>query len=232
VSQGAATPAVMRANPTVPVVFGFSGDPVVARFVQSLARPGANATGVSFMSVELNPKRIDFVRAALPHARKFGLLSNANHAGEENEIVACQQALQPVGVQLSVYRVSGMNEIQPAVARALEDGIEVLVVLPSSSMVRQAASIANQCLARKVPVVSGWASMARDGLLLTYGPNLTDAYRRVAWYAMRVLGGAKPGDLPVEQPTKFELVVNKRTAATLGLTLPLGLLAQAEEIIE
>lgn len=231
-AQGAATPGVVRANPTVPVVFAYSADPVVGKIVQSLARPGGKATGVTFMSVELNPKRIDFVRTALPKARKIGLLSNINHFGEENEIAACQTAVQQAGAELTVYRVTALPEIQPAVVRALDDGIEVLVVLPSAGMVRYSSEIIRQCLARKVPVVSGWSSFAHAGALLTYGPNLGEGMKRVAWYTMRVLGGARPSDLPVEQPTKLELVVNRKTAAQLGIDLPIVLLAQAEEIIE
>ena len=232
VTQGAATPAVIAAKPRVPVVFGFSGDPIVAGFVQSLARPGGNATGMNFMSLELNPKRIDLLRTALPHCRKVALLSNARHAGEENEIVACQRALDPTGIQLSVHRAQGPADIQAGVGAALDSGAQALVVLPSSSMVQRAPAIVAQCLERKVPVVSGWASIARAGALLTYGPNLTEAYKRIAHHIARVLAGMPPSSLPVEQPSSLELAVNLKTAAALGLKLPQTLLAQADEIIE
>jgi len=232
VAQGAATPAVIAAKPRVPVVFAFSGDPVVAGFVQSLARPGGNATGMTFMSLELNPKRIDLLRTALPHCRKVALLSNARHAGEENEIVACQRALNPTGIQLSVHRAQSPADIPAGVGAALDGGAQALVVLPSSSMVQRASAIAAQCLERKVPVVSGWASIARAGALLTYGPNLTEAYKRIAHHVARILAGVPPGSLPVEQPSSLELAVNLKTAAALGLELPQTLLAQADEIIE
>jgi putative ABC transport system substrate-binding protein len=232
VAQGGATLAVVRAKPSVPVVFAYSGDPVVAGIAQSFARPGGNATGMSFMSLELNPKRIDLVRTALPACRKVGLLSNARHAGEENDIAATQQACGPAGIELSVWRSQAPNETPSVVGQALDSGIEALLVLPSSPMVQQASAIAGQCLARKVPVVSGWASIARGGALLTYGPKLGETYRRVGWYVMRVLGGAAPASLPIEQPTTFELVINKKTADALGLTLPPSLLAQADEVVE
>ena len=232
VAQGTATPVVVRLKPAVPIVFAISADPVVAGVVQSLARPGGNATGITFMSVELNPKRIDLLRAALPACRKVGLLSNSTHSGEEKEIVACQQAVERSGVEMSVYRANGASEVLPAVGRALDDGIQALNVLPSSSMVRQAPAITAQCLARKVPVVSGWASIAHSGALLTYGPNLGEAYKRLASYVMRVLGGAPANSLPIEQPTVLELVINMKTAQALGITLPPTLLAQANEIIE
>jgi putative ABC transport system substrate-binding protein len=232
VAQGAASVPVVRAKPAVPVVFAFSGDPVVAGIVHSLARPGGNATGVSFMSIELNLKRIDLLRVALPLLRKMALLSNARHAGEENEIAACQRAVAGVGIELSVWRSQSPDDVSSVVARALDAGAQALVMLPSSFMVRHAAAICAQCLVRKVPVVSGWASIAQAGALLTYGPNLQASYRRVGWYATRVLAGAAPASLPVEQPTMFELVINKKIATTLGMTLPASLLAQAEEVIE
>ena len=232
VVQGAASVPVVRAKPSVPVVFGFSGDPVVGGIVQSLARPGGNATGMSFMSVELNPKRIDFLRTLLPACRRVALLSNARHFGEENEIVACQRAVEGVGVEITVYRSQNPSDVQATIAQALDAGAQALVMLPSSSMVRQAEATCAQCLARKVPVVSGWASIAYAGALLTYGPNLELAYRRIASYVVRVLGGASPASLPVELPTTFELVLNRKTANTLDIGLPPSLLAQADEVIE
>jgi putative tryptophan/tyrosine transport system substrate-binding protein len=232
VAQGAATPSVVRAKPRVPVVFAYSGDPVVAGIAQSFARPGGDATGVSFMSQELNPKRIDLLRLALPECRRVALLSNARHAGEENDIAASQRAVERSAIELIVLRSQGSTDIPALVERALDAGSQALLALPSSTMVAQAPAIVAQCLARRVPVVSGWAAIARAGALLTYGPNLAEAYKRVGWYVVRVLGGAAPGNLPIEQPTTFELVVNRKTAGTLGLALPPSLLAQADEVIE
>jgi putative ABC transport system substrate-binding protein len=232
VSQGAATVPVVAAKPSVPVVFGYSGDPVVAGFAQSLARPGGNATGVSFMSIELNLKRIDLLRVALPDCRKIALLSNVRHFGEENEIAACQSAVRPLGIELAVHRVRLGSELGSAVADAAQAGAQALVMLPSSLMVREARSVAAECLRRRIALISGWASIARSGALLTYGPNLQDAYKRVALYAVRVLDGASPATLPIEQPTIFELAVNAKTAAALGLSLPANLMAQADEVIE
>lgn len=232
VVQGAASVPVIQAKPSVPVVFGFSGDPVVAGIVQSLARPGGNATGMSFMSVELNAKRIDFLRTMLPACRNIALLSNARHFGEENEIAACQRTVEGAGIVLSVWRSQSPADIQSVVKQALDSGAQALVMLPSSSMVHQAAMTCAQSLARNVPVVSGWASIARAGALLTYGPNLEAAYRRIGFYVMRVLGGAAPASLPIEQPTSLELILNRKTADALGVTIPPTLLAQADEVIE
>lgn len=232
VTQGTASVPVAKAKLSVPIVFGFSGDPVVAGIADSLARPGGNATGMSFMSIELNPKRVDFLRTALPDCRKVALLSNARHAGEEAEIVACQQAVERVGIELAVHRVRGAAEIPTSVAQALDGGAQALLMLPSSLMVQHASTVATQCLARKVPLVSGWASIARAGALLTYGPNFQQAYNRIAFYVVRILGGAAASSLPIEQPTVFELVINMKTAAALGVTLPPSLLVQADEVIE
>ncbi|MCW5745843.1 MAG: ABC transporter substrate-binding protein [Alphaproteobacteria bacterium] len=232
VAQGAATPPVVRARPSVPVVFGYSGDPVVAGIVQSLARPGGNASGVTHMAVELMPKRIDFVRSVVPDCRKIALLSNARHAGEEGEIVACQQAVAGQGIALSVHRFAAAAEAGTTLSGALDSGAEAVIALSSATMVQLAPRLAASCLERRVPLVSGWADIARAGALLTYGPNLSEAYKSVARYVVRVLGGASPADLPIEQPTVFELVVNLKTANALGLRLPATLLAQADEVIE
>ena len=152
--------AVVRAKPTVPVVFAYSGDPVVAGIAQSFARPGGDATGVSFMSQELNPKRLDLLRVALPECRKVALLSNARHAGEENDIAATQRAVERAGIALTVWRSQSPAETPALVTQALDAGAQALIMLPSSPMVQQAAAVVGQCLARKVPVVSGWASIA------------------------------------------------------------------------
>lgn len=232
VSQGAATVTVAAAKPSVPVVFGYSGDPVVAGIAQSMSRPGGNATGISFMSVELNPKRIDLLRTALPACSRIALMSNTRHAGEEKEIAACQSAVEPLGIELTAYRGQNAGEIRNALAQALDSGTQAIVMLPSSTMVQLAPSAAADCIAHKVPLVSGWATMARAGALFTYGPNLQEAYKRLAVYVVRVLGGAAPATLPIEQPTVLELAINQKTAAALGLTLPPALLAQADEIIE
>lgn len=232
VSQGGATPLVVRAQPSVPVVFAFSGDPVVAGVVDSLARPGGNATGMTFLSIELNPKRIGLAREIVPGCRTVALLSNRRHPGEEKEIAACQQTVQQLGIDLSVYRIEGQAEALAAAGEALGKGAQAVLALSSAGMLQHVAALARVCGERKVPLLGGWAMFARQGAVLSYGPRLSDCFRRVAWYVARVAGGAAPGTLPVELPTAFELVVNKRAAAGMGLTVPVTLLAQADEVIE
>ena len=187
---------------------------------------------MSFMSVELNPKRIDFLRTMLPACRKIALLSNARHFGEENEIAGLPAHRRRRRHRAQRLAQPSPADVQSVVGQALDGGAQALVVLPSSSMVQQAAATCAQCLARNVPVISGWATLARAGALLTYGPNLEAAYRRIGFYVVRVLGGAAPANLPIEQPTILELVLNRKTANALGVTIPSTLLAQADEVIE
>jgi putative ABC transport system substrate-binding protein len=232
VAQGGATPLVIRAKPTVPVVFAFSGDPVVAGVIDSLARPGGNATGMSFMSIELNPKRIGLARELVPGCSKVALLSNRRHPGEEKEIAACQQAVRELGIELSDYRVETDAEALAATNEALGKGAQAMLMLSSAGMMRHIAGVSAVCNPRKVPLICGWSMFARQGAVLSYGPKLDDCFRRVAWYVARVNGGASPATLPVELPTSFELVINKRAAASMGLNVPPTLLAQADEVFE
>lgn len=232
VSQGGASPLVIRAKPAVPVVFAFSGDPVVAGMVESLARPGGNATGMTFLSIELSAKRIGLARELVPGCRKVAMFSNRRHPGEEKEIAAFQETVQKIGIEMSVHRMQTQDEAIAAAREALDAGTQAVLTLSSAGMLQQTPAIAAAFGERKVPVIGGWASFARRGAVMSYGPNLPECYRRIAWYAARVLGGAAPSTLPIEQPSSFELVVNKKAADGLGLTLPVTLLAQAGEVIE
>lgn len=232
VSQGAALPPVAGARPTVPVVFGYSGDPVAAGVVQSLANPGGKITGMSFMSIELMPKRIDLLRQALPACRRIALISNSLHAGEAREVAACQQAVQPSEIRLSVHLVKDPADLKTVLGQALDSDAQAILTLPSALMVRNAPSLAAACIERRMPLISGWSSIARSGALMTYGPNLEKGFDRVAYLVLRVLGGAAPASLPVEQPSEFELAINLKTAAALGIAIPASLQALADELIE
>ena len=232
VSQGGASPLVVRAKPAVPVVFAFSGDPVVAGMVDSLARPGGNATGMTFMSIELSPKRLGLARELVPGCRKVALFANRRHPGEEKEIASFQEAVQKIGIELAVHRVQTQDEAAAAAREALGAGTQAVLALSSAGMLQQTPAIAAVFGERKVPVIGGWASFARHGATLSYGTNLLECYRRIAWYVARVLGGTAPSTLPIEQPSMFELVINKKTVQSLGLALPPTLLAQADEVIE
>ncbi len=232
VTQGGATPVTIRARPKVPVVFGYSGDPVAAGFAQSLARPGGNATGLTFLSIELMPKRIGLLRQALPDCRRIALISNARHPGEEREIAACRTVVEAADVKLTVHTFDGVAGFKTAIAAALGSGAQAVLGLPSALMMYNTPLLAAACIEQKVPLISGWSEMARSGALMTYGPNLARAYARIARYAVRILDGTSPDVLPIEQPTELELVINRKTAASIGLALPPSLLAQADELID
>jgi putative ABC transport system substrate-binding protein len=178
------------------------------------------------------PKRIDLLRTALPACRRIALISNSRHPGEQMEIVACRSVIEPFAIQLGVYLLKAPGDLMATLAQAFTDGAQAILTLPSALMVRNATSIASACVEQRVPLISGWASMARSGALLTYGPNLEKGFGRLAVYALRVLDGTSPATLPIEQPTEFELVINLKTAAALGVAIPPTLLAQADELIE
>lgn len=168
----------------------------------------------------------------MPGCKRIALISNARHPGEENEIAACRTLVERAGLMLSVHKSDNAAGLKPALAEALGSEAQAVLVLPSSLMVRNAAMLAGGCIERKVPLISGWSDMARSGALLTYGPNLERAYESIANYAVRILNGTSPEVLPIEQPTEFELAINRGTAAALGITLPPSLLAQANELFD
>jgi putative ABC transport system substrate-binding protein len=184
------------------------------------------------MALELNIKRIGFARDLVPNCRKVALLSNRRHPGEEREIAVCQEAVAQAGIELSVHRLLTASEATAAIGEALDKGAEAVLTLPSAGMLQHVPAFVAACAPRKVPLIGGWTVFAQRGAVLTYGPDLADCYRRVARYVARVLGGNAPSTLPVELPTVFELAVNKQAATGLGLTLPMTLLAQANEVIE
>jgi putative tryptophan/tyrosine transport system substrate-binding protein len=224
--------AVQPLQPTMPVVFGFSGDPVDGKLVDSLARPGRNFTGMSYLALALVGKRIELLKEWLPQLQRVAILAQPQHPGEQRERQASEEAVAKLGLALSYYPIAGIAEIDDALAAIRRDGCDALVVFPDSTMYRVSERIARFAIAAKLPSVSGWAPFATSGLLLTYGPNIRDLYRSLARYVDRILRGAKAAELPVEQPTTFELVINAKTAKALGLTIPPALLARADEVIE
>jgi len=217
---------------TTPMVFSFSGDPVIAGLVNSLASPGGNITGVSHMSYELNEKRLDVLREALPMVRRVALLSDPQHAGEHLELEANLRASARLGFELVHVRASNLAELDAGLIRIRQSGAQAMVVLPDATMTPNRKRIASFASAARIPMISGWAMFANAGALMTYGPNLGDSYRRLGHYVDKLLKGAKPADLPVEQPTRFELVVNLRTARALSIALPHSILLRADRVIE
>ena len=233
VVTGAATPDSLRVVREIPVVYVFSGDPVAAGWATSLASPNEGATGITWLSVELNGKRIELLKEAFPALRRLAILSNPLHPGEDMEIAECRKAAAALGISLLYLPARDVDELDDALKRLdAEGGADAIIALPDMLMVAQRAKIVEFGVERRMPVISGWARFAHSGALLTYGPNLANSVRRLAGYVHRVLAGTKPSALPIEQPTTFELVVNLKTARRLGLELPPTLLARADEVIE
>ena len=230
--QGVTVRTVHALKPTLPVVFGFSGDPVEAGLVQSLGRPGGNMTGMTFMALDLVGKRIQMLREFLPQMRRVGVLANPQHAGEKQERSASAEAAKALGLEVSYLPVTKSTEIEAALALARKERCEAVDVYPDALMANEAERIAAFAQQEKLASVSGWSVFPDRGMLASYGPNLRDVYRRLAVYADRILRGAKPADLPVERPTSVESVVNRRTAKAIGITIPQSILLRAERVID
>jgi putative ABC transport system substrate-binding protein len=233
VAQGQAVPGVKMDAGTVPIVFGFSGDPVAARLVTSLSRPGANLTGFSLLAPELAGKRVELLKEAAPRLSRLAVLTNPLHAGEDQELRETQGAAVRVGLKLQQFPVRTVVEVDAALAAMMRDHIDGIIALSNLLTMRQRSAIAEVAARYRTPTISGWEDFAVDGNLMSYGPNLKHAWRRVAAsYVDKVLKGAKPADLAVQQPTEFQLVINQRTAKALGLKIPSSLLLRADRVVE
>jgi ABC-type uncharacterized transport system substrate-binding protein len=224
--------AVYRVKPPGPVVFSFSGDPVDAGFVQSFAHPGGNFTGISLMSLDLVGKRIELLREVVPSVRRVAVLASPQHAGEHRERAASAEVIAKLGMTMAYVPVDEASQLDAGFQTILTQNCDALVTFPDGMTVANSGRIAKFALDAKLPTVSGWASFADDGFLLTYGPNLAISYRGLARPVDRILRGARPADLPVELPRSVELVLNARTARALGITLPQSVLVRTDRIIE
>jgi len=229
---GPATFPVVRAGATMPVVFGFSGDPVEAGLASSLSRPGRNFTGVTFLSFDLAGKRLELLKEVIPKLKQVAILANPQHAGEQSELRASQAAAKSLGLAVDYHQVRNEGEIDDALAAMLKSRSEAMDMFPDGLLLRYSGKIAAFAEKNRIPAISGWAEFAERGNLMAYGPNLRDSYRRLATYVDKIVKGAKPADLPVEQPTSFELVVNLKTAKAIGITIPQSLLARANAVIQ
>jgi putative tryptophan/tyrosine transport system substrate-binding protein len=224
--------AAKNATSTIPIVFRGGADPVGDGLVASLARPGGNLTGVSFVPNELTAKRLELLSELVTQAGVIALLMNPNNASAERVIRDVQEAARTKGLQLHVLKASSESEIDTAFASLVQLHAGALVVGGDpflSSRREQLVALASR---HAVPSIYAWREFAAAGGLISYGSSLTTANRLVGIYAGKILKGAKPADLPVQQPTKFELVINLKTAEALGITVPQSMLMRADEVIE
>jgi putative ABC transport system substrate-binding protein len=227
-----ATEAAKRATSTIPIVFTVSGDPVAEGFVASLARPGGNLTGLATTSPEVVGKQLDMLRAVVPKVSKVAVLHNPNQQGHPLALRQAEDAARALGFQLQILGARTPSEIEAAFAAMSSERAGGVLVLRDAMFRAQRAQITALAAKSRLPAIYGLREEAEAGGLIAYGASVPQLYRRAATYVDRILKGAKPADLPVEQPTKFELVINLRTAKKLGLTIPPSLMLQADEVIQ
>jgi len=230
--QGAAVPVATKLGLPVPIVFVTSGDPVVAGLADSLARPRANMTGVTFMAAEMNGKRLQFLREILPGLRRVAVIANPDHPGVELEKASFAAMGAQLKVDVTYLPTRSSDELTAALARIDADPPEAISVFADGFAIQNRQRIIEFATTRRLPVISGWAIFAQSGALFTYGPQLADSYRRMAYYVDRIVKGAKPDTLPIEQPTRYELVINLKSARTLGITIPPTVFGGADAVME
>jgi putative ABC transport system substrate-binding protein len=184
------------------------------------------------MSYEVNAKRVELLRDAFPHVTRVAILSNPLHPGEQRELKESELGAARLGIELSFAQMRSAAEIQPALDRIRVAGAEAIIVLPDGLAMQHRKQIIEFAALQRIPVISGWSEFAKSGGTMTYGPNLNASFERLAVYVDKILKGANPGELAVEQPTKFELVINLKAAKAIGLDVPPMLLGRADEVIE
>jgi len=224
--------AVKEASSTVPIVMSFIGeDPIAKGLAVSLARPGGSATGVAMMAAQLDGKRASLLHEFVPAARRIAILTGRppRHAEGAEE---AQRVARELGLETDVFYADEPADYVAAFAGMRTARSEALVIISAPDFFRDAALLSRLALEAGLPTVCEWASMARDGCLIGYGPNFAALWRRPAEYVARILRGAMPGELPIEQPTLFEFAVNLKTAKALGLTIPKSALQRADEVFE
>ncbi len=227
-----ATRAAQQATRTLPVVMAWGGDPVEARFVASLAQPGSNITGLTSMATELGSKRLGLLKEAVPHISRVAVLWNPSHSEASASFRETEGATRALGLSLESIEVRSAADLEGAFRRAVTRHADALTVLLDPVTLLNEAKVAELAARSRIPSIFYERRFATAGGLMAYGPLDEDLHRRAAGYVDKILKGAKPADLPVEQPTKFELVINLKAAKALGLTIPPSLLQRADEIIQ
>lgn len=230
--QGAAVSEIAKHSLPVPIVYIFSGDPVSAGFADSLSRPRGNMTGVTLMAAELNGKRLEILRDIVPGLRRVAIIANPEHHGVNLERANSEETGQRLGIEIRYYPTPSLSALNAAFTAMKGDAPQAISVFSDGFAVQNRKAIFDFANDQRLPVIAAWPIFARSGAICTYGPLQSEQYRRLASYVDRIAKGAKPADLPIQQPTKFETVINMRVAKALGLTIPPTLLASADELIE
>jgi putative ABC transport system substrate-binding protein len=230
-SGGGIGPAI-RLSPPQSVVFVFSGDPVDAGYADSLARPGRNATGISLMALDLIVKRMELLKQFRPSMRRVAFLASPEHAGQQRELAASRAAAEQIGAEVLYHEVRTPAQLASALPAVVEGRPDAALLFSDALMIGQRQELAAFFLKHRIPSAAGWSAFPDSGHLLSYGPERQAVWRRAADFVDRIIKGAHPSTLPIELPTVFELVVNRRTASAMNLTLPQSILARADRVIE
>jgi putative ABC transport system substrate-binding protein len=233
VTPGRAAGAAKRATRTtpVPIIFSYSGDPVEAGFVQSLARPGGNMTGITWLSFELVGKRLELLKEAWPRISRVAVLANPGHPGEQLELQETQTIARQLGLNLQYHQLRAPAEVETVLDGAIKHDPNAMLVFPDSLTLAHHRRLAQFAENQRLPSMYGWKEYVEVGGLMSYGPAREETLRRVAVYVDKILKGRKPTDLPVERPTKLELVINLKTANQIGVTITPNVLARADRVI-
>ena len=231
VSYGTAIPTLMQATSTIPIVFAIAIDPVGAGLVASLGRPGGNVTGVSSQQTDIAGKRLDFLHEVVPDLRRVVIMANVANPQAALEMGEVQAAHRRLGLEITPLAIRRAEDIAAGFA-AIKSKAGALYVVQDVLVVANRTQIITFALSKGLPMIISSRDFVQAGALLSYGPNYPALFRRAAEYVDRILRGTKPDDLPVEQPTKFDLVINLTTAKALGLTIPPSVLARADEVID
>jgi ABC-type uncharacterized transport system substrate-binding protein len=224
--------AAKAASATIPIVFVAGGDPVRSGLVTSVHRPGGNITGVSTLIFELEPKRLGLMRELRPNATTIAVLVDPNSPNAEMQVNDIQAAARGVGGEITMLNASTIRDIDAAFVRLVEMRADALLVVANPIFFNRTAQLVVLAARHAIPTLYSRREFTAAGGLMSYGPNINDSYRLLGVYAARILKGEKPGDLPIQLPTKFELVINLSTAKALGIEVPPTLLARADEVIE
>jgi putative ABC transport system substrate-binding protein len=220
-----------KATRTIPVVFVLTPDPIGAGLIESLARPGGNLTGLSIMAIDLSGKRLGLLKEAVPTLSRVALLLDPREPIAARTIATAQNAAKGLDLSLRAVEIRSPDDIEPAFSAIAKEGFEAAMVA-GAMMFNERTRVGSAALKHKMPTLAIVGEMVPHGLLMSYGQDFPDYFRKAAGYVDKILKGAKPADLPVEQPTRFKLIINLKTANALGLTLPPTLLATADEVIE
>jgi len=231
VTAGGAVLAAKQATSLIPIVFAVAADPVGGGLVASLVQPGGNVTGLSTQTAETAGKRLELLREIVPGLRQLAIMANAGYPAAVLEMAEVQAAARTLGLEVTTLEIRRAENIAPAF-EALRGRVEALYVCADPLVTTNRVRINTLALAARLPVMHGVREYVEAGGLMSYGPNFPELFRRAADYVDKILRGAKPADIPVEQPTKFDLVINLTTAKALGLTIPETFLVRADEVIE